>query len=149
MKTFEGDGQSTHCGTLDEWKKLLDLVPEGENASVLDLRTGFEIGEDSLGETPKDWTVRRLPVSGATLSEQDVDVFRRELYRHKHCLVISPNDTRGPLLALAGTARAQRKDIDKNVLDGLQDLKQEKETLAWLESYLERHKSTEVRLAEE
>lgn len=149
MKTFENHGQTTHCGTLEEWKELLKRVPETEMASVLDLRTGFEIGENNLEETPKGWTVRRLPVTGATISEQDIDVFRRELYRHKHCLVVSPNDARGPLLALAGTARAERKELDTKSLKELKDLKKENDTLVWLETYLLRHKTTEVQLAEE
>lgn len=142
MNSYSFGDIKTVCGLPEEWDDLAGVLDSDKAASVVDLRTGSEIGEASPPEVPEAWNYRRLPVSGDTVSEQDVDVLRREQLRSNQTVVLSPNGARGPLMVLAGEARKARRDLEKDELKDVKDQSKEKALRSWLDSYLERHKTT-------
>lgn len=142
MNSFSFGERTTICGSPSEWKQLAGKLDAGQAASVVDLRTQNEYGKDTPPETPEGWLYRRLPVSGETVSEQDLDVLRREQLRNKQTIVLGPNEARGPLLVLTGEARKERRALTPAELDGIKERSKEKKLQAWLAQYLERHTST-------
>lgn len=143
MKTFEQDSYTTHCGSQTEWKELRKKFPTDEKVSVLDLRTAVMAAENELEKMPDGWLYRRLPVQASTVSEQDVDVFRREQRRNGKMIVVAESETPGALLAMADLARLARTGLDQDVLKKLDDLDDYRELKEWLDHYLERHATTE------
>lgn len=142
MNSFSFGKVKTVCGLPDEWDQLARELDSEKPASVVDLRTVVELGEQTTPEVPETWDYRRLPVTGSTVSEQDMDVLRREQLRSTQTIVLAPNGARGPLMVLAGEARKARRDLNKDELKDVTDQNKEKDLRSWLDSYLERHKTT-------
>lgn len=143
MKVYKQPEYTTVCGTPSEWKELKKEFDLNEKVSVLDIRTAVEEEREKLEKSPdtETWLYRRLPIGGSTISEQDIDVFRREQRRHGRLIVISQNEARAALLVLTDLARLNRSalsDSDLNETDGLED---ERALREWLDSYLERHQT--------
>ena len=143
MKVFKEKSYTTRCGTPQEWDSLKKEWSSEEKVSVLDLRTATEAKEFQMEDVPEEWEYRRMAVIGSTISEQDVDVFRREQRRHGKLIVLATNDTRGSLLALADISRIKREAFPQDEVNKLDDLEGEKELQDWLKSYLDRHQTTE------
>ena len=143
MKAYKETGYSTYCGTPSEWTELQTKFENSESVSVLDLRTVSELSEHDLGEMPENWTYSRMPLLGETISEQDVDLFRREQRRHGRLLVLSQKEAKGCLLALADKARKNRRALEPSELEELDGLSSEQTLVAWLEAYLVRHQTTD------
>lgn len=143
MKVYEGSNYTTHCGIFSEWDDLKLKFEDSDSVSVLDLRTVSELSGQTLEDLPEAWSYSRLPLQGSTISEQDVDLFRREQRRHGKMLVLAENEARGCLLALVDLARKDRSEFGSDGLDGLGGLDSEQDLLTWLEAYLSRHKSTD------
>ena len=138
MKTYQFGERTILCGHAGQWEELVRAGNDAEMGTVIDLRTFLEIGEQQVPKPPEGWGYRRLPVTGATVSEQDLDVFRREFYRKPRTVVIGPNEDRGQLVVAASVARFEQKAWDhskraEGVGEGERDL------LNWLTSYLVRH----------
>lgn len=144
MKEFKQDKHLTVCGTVAEWKELKKKFEGDQKVSVFDLRTVNESGGEKLPDIPEGWNYQRLPLTGATISEQDVDVFRREQRRNGKLLVVAPNEARGGLLALADQCRVARSELSGSDVDSLSGAADEKELRTWLKDYLERHQTTDV-----
>lgn len=142
MNSYSFGERTTVCGLPSEWKEIAGKLDKDKAASIVDLRTKLELGDDEAPEVGENWEYRRLPVSGTTISEQDLDVLRREQLRNTQTVVLSPNQARGPLMVLAGEARKQRRALSKDELSSLKDLSKEKKTQKWLDAYLERHETT-------
>lgn len=143
MKAYKEPGYSTYCGTLSEWVELKAKFEDSESVSVLDLRTVLEIEDSGLEELPESWSYSRMVLLGETISEQDVDLFRREQRRHGKLLVLAENEARASLLALADKARKKRSQIEKDELENLEGIELEKNLVTWLEAYLSRHQTTD------
>ena len=125
MKVYKQPEYTTVCGTPSEWKELKKEFDLNEKVSVLDIRTAVEEEREKLEKSPdtETWLYRRLPIGGSTISEQDIDVFRREQRRHGRLIVISQNEARAALLVLTDLARLNRSalsDSDLNETDGLE-----------------------------
>ncbi len=143
MKVFQQDNYTTICGIPDEWEQMKAKFQDSDKVTVLDLRTATEAGGDTLEDLPEAWQYRAMPIQGGTISEQDVDVFRREQRRHGRMIALAANEARPCLLALADINRISRTPIPESELTALADLKTEQALLDWLKSYLERHQTTD------
>ncbi|MCA9777742.1 MAG: hypothetical protein KC800_13530 [Candidatus Eremiobacteraeota bacterium] len=141
MKVYEQPGYTTVCGTPSEWKQLKKHFDGEAKVSVLDIRTATEEEQEKLDKAPDTWLYRRLPIGGKTISEQDVDVFRREQRRHGKLIVVTQNLARSALLVHTDLARIERKPLDDSELDALDGLQDEKALREWLDAYLERHQT--------
>jgi hypothetical protein len=141
MKVYEQPEYTTVCGTPSEWKKLKKEFDGEGKVSVLDIRTAVEEEQEKLDKAPDTWLYRRLPIGGATVSEQDVDVFRREQRRHGRLIVVTQNQARAGLLVLTDLARMARTPLPADDLKDLDGLKDEKVLREWLDEYLERHQT--------
>lgn len=141
MKVYKQPDYTTVCGTPSEWKQLKKHFDGEGKVSVLDIRTAVEEEQEKLDKAPDTWVYRRLPIGGKTISEQDVDVFRREQRRHGKLIVVTQNMARSGLLVLTDLARIERKALDDGDLAQLDGLKEEKALREWLDSYLERHQT--------
>ncbi|MFA5505483.1 MAG: hypothetical protein WC314_03975 [Vulcanimicrobiota bacterium] len=148
MKVYDQPDYTTVCGTPSEWKQLAKQFDGESKVSVLDIRTAFEEEQEKLDKAPDTWLYRRLPLSGGTISEQDVDVFRREQRRHGRLIVITQNQTRAGLMILADRARIDRTGLAASELAQFQELQEEKALQEWLEAYLERHRSVSLPVLE-
>lgn len=144
MQVYEEAKYTTYCGTPDEWEQLREKLKDVEKVSILDLRSGVETAGNEIEDIPEEWLFVNMPVTGLTVSEQDIDVFRREQRRHGTLVALATNETRGSLLALADKARLARTQLPKDELKKLNDTKKEKDLVDWLNSYLERHQTTDV-----
>ena len=144
MQVFEQKRYSTFCCTFKTWSDALKKLSADDKVSVLDIRTLNEMGKDELSDVPEGWTYRRYPITGSTVSEQDVDVFRREQRRFGKLVVISSNETRASLLVLTDLSRINRTLLPEDEVKKLDDLKQEQVMHDWLNQYLERHQSTDA-----
>ena len=144
MQVFEQKKYSTYCCTFQTWSDVLKTLSADDKVSVLDIRTLNELGKDELSDMPSGWTYRRYPITGSTVSEQDVDVFRREQRRFGKLVVVSSNETRASLLVLTDLARINRTLLPEAEVTKLEDLKQEQAMHDWLNQYLERHQTTDV-----
>lgn len=138
MKSYKFADRDIHCGDASQWEALLGLCERDTPGTVLDLRTFLEVGDQPVPKPPEGWGYRRLPLTGATVSEQDLDVFRREFYRKSQTVVIGPNGSRSRLMVAASVAR-----LEKGGWNGRQraeeDVEGEHGLLEWLTSYLVRH----------
>lgn len=144
MRVFQEDSFKTVCGSPAEWDKMKKEFADAKRVSVLDLRPLSEIGKETIDDLPAGWKLDQHPISGKTISEQDVDVFRREQRRSGSMIAIGLSETRGSLLVLTDKARRTRSELDQSELDSLSNLAEEKELKSWLEAYLARHKTTDV-----
>lgn len=141
MKVYEQPKYTTVCGTPSEWKQLKNKFDGEEKVSVLDIRTAHEEEQEKLDKTPDTWLHRRLPIGGSTISEQDIDVFRREQRRHGRLIVVTCNMARAGLLVLTDLARIGRRGFDEKDLRELDGLEDEAALKEWLDAYLDRHKT--------
>lgn len=141
MKTIEFSGRPILCGKPSELNDMIASCSEEANVTIVDLRTVLERPDEEDIDAPDTWNVRRLPVRGQTISEQDLDVFRREFFRHPKTLVIGPNAARAELMLLASVARLEVRPIDQVELEQVEDKHEERDLLNWLEQYLERHQT--------
>ncbi len=141
MKTFEFFGRPILCGKATDLNDMIAIFSTGETVSIVDLRTVLERPDEEDIDVPDTWNVRRLPVRGRTISEQDLDVFRREFFRHPKTLVIGPNAARAELMLLASVARAEVRPINEAELRDVEDKHEERDLLDWLTRYLKRHQS--------
>lgn len=148
MKVFQQPAYTTICGTPDEWPEMKKQFPAEAKVSVIDLRAATEMAGTPLEKMPDGWLFRALPVRGETVSEQDIDVFRREQRRHGKLVVVSSQEARGVLLVLTDLARLERTDLAEDDLKGLSGLEQEGLLREWLARYLERHRSTALAVTE-
>jgi hypothetical protein len=137
MKTFKFAERTVICGEALEWDQLLKACADDREGTVVDLRTFLELAEQVAPKPPEGWGYRRLPVTGATVSEQDLDVFRREFYRKPQTVVVGPNAARAELMVAASVARYQQGGWNgQDLASSSQD---EWELLEWLTAYLVRH----------
>lgn len=138
MKSFKFAERTILCGDAGQWDQLIEASSKDMEGTVIDLRTFLEIAQQPPAKPPEGWGYRRLPLTGATVSEQDLDVFRREFYRKPQTVVIGPNPVRAELMVAASVARQE-----KGGFNGLQraeaDSGGELDLLEWLTSYLVRH----------
>ncbi len=135
MKSFQFAERNVTCGTIDELDKLLEKAGTGTPGTIVDLRTFLEASDEHSPKPPEGWGYRRLPLTGATVTEQDLDVFRREFFRKAQTVVVAPTAARGELMIAASVARNQ-----KGGWDGLQRAEgDESRLLLWLTEYLVRH----------
>jgi hypothetical protein len=141
MKVYEQPEYTTVCGTPSEWKQLNKRFDGEDKVSILDIRTAVEEEEEKLDKASDTWHYRRLPIGGATISEQDIDVFRREQRRHGKLIVISPNEARAGLLVHTDLARLNRTALEEKELKDLDGWKEEKVLKEWLDQYLDRHQT--------
>lgn len=139
MKTYQFGEHTLHCGGTDQWDKLVAAAKSVESATIVDLRTSAEIGDREVPKPRDGWGYRHLPVTGATLSEQDIDVFRREFSRRAATIIVGPTDVRAQLMVLASLARVAKRPIQDQELAEVTDFQQESALLDWLRAYLERH----------
>ena len=143
MKDFKQDTYTTYCGSDDEWNDLKKKFKSEEKASVIDLRTVNESGGEKLADLPEEWNYQRIPLTGKTVSEQDMDVFRREQRRHGKLIVVAKTEARGGLLALADKCRRERSLLPDTEVALLSGAVEEKDLQEWLNRYLERHQTTD------
>jgi hypothetical protein len=136
MKTYQFAGHTILCGQAGEWESLLRQGGD-EAGTVIDLRTLSEIGDRLVPKAPEGWGYRRLPLTGQTISEQDLDVFRREFFRKPRTVVVGPTALRPSLLVEASLARLERSgwDYPKRAAEN----GEEPELFGWLTAYLVRH----------
>ena len=144
MNVYEQPNYTTVCGTPSEWKKLQQKFEGVDKVSVLDIRTATEEEESKLDAVPDTWLYRRLPIGERTISEQDVDVFRREQRRHGKLIVVSQNIARAALLVQTDLARIARTGLTDTDFSGLDGIDQEQGLRTWLDSYLERHQTVAI-----
>jgi hypothetical protein len=147
MQSFKFAERNIFCGEASQWQELLKASEGGGPATVIDLRTFLEIGDQPLPEPPEGWGYRRLPLTGATVSEQDLDVFRREFYRKPQTVVLGPNRSRAELLVAASVARHERGGFQAGQR-AEQAGAEEKALLHWLTAYLVRHDCEEAQALE-
>ena len=143
MKDFKQDTYTTFCGTAEEWTDLKKKFDSDEKASVIDLRTVNESGGEKLADLPEVWNYQRIPLTGKTVSEQDVDVFRREQRRHGKLIVVAKTEARGGLLAMADNCRRERTLLPDTEVALLSGAVEEKDLQEWLNQYLTRHQTTD------
>ena len=138
MKSFKFAERTILCGDAGQWDQLIEASSKDVEGTVIDLRTFLEIAHRPPAKPPEGWGYRRLPLTGATVSEQDLDVFRREFYRKPQTVVVGPNPVRAELMVAASVARQE-----KGGFNGRQraeaDSGGELDLLEWLTSYLVRH----------
>lgn len=144
MKVFEQANYTTLCGTPSHWKEMREKFAEAEKVSVIDLRCALESREQPLDKMPDTWLHRQLSVRGNTVSEQDIDVIRREQRRYGRLILVAGNMARSVLLVLTDLARLDRTPLPERETRQLEGLEQELELFSWLNQYLERHQSTTV-----
>jgi hypothetical protein len=143
MKVFQQTHYTTLCGAPDEWEQLKDRFKAFDTVSIIDLRTANEQSDFEMGNLPEGWKRQWMPLRGNTVSEQDLDVFRREQRRHGRLIALATSETRGSLLALTDISRINRTTLPKDELSQLSDLKGEQELIDWLNAYLTRHQTTD------
>lgn len=143
MKVFERDNFKAVCGSATEWDSLKREFEGSGKVSILDLRTMKEAAGHALADLPEGWKVEPHPISGSTISEQDVDVFRREVRRHGRLIAVGTSETRGSLLMYTDQARIERVGLPREV-DSLSEIAKESELKKWLDAYLARHKTTDT-----
>lgn len=138
MKSFQFSERTIICGQASEWDHLIQACSRDVPGTVIDLRTFLEIADTPAPKPPEGWGYRRLPLTGATVSEQDLDVFRREFFRKPQTVVVGPNESRASLLVSASVAR-----LEKGGWNGGQracdNVEGEDDLLQWLTTYLGRH----------
>jgi hypothetical protein len=139
MKTYQFAERTIHCGHAGQWDQLIEACSAEQPGTVVDLRTFLEVGDQSVPKAPEGWGYRRLPLTGATVSEQDLDVFRREFYRKPQTVVIGPNATRAQLVVAASVARLEKGGWDGAQRAEGEDRYGEYQLLEWLTAYLVRH----------
>ena len=145
MRTFEQDNYTTYCGADTEWDKLKSRCSKDEKVSVMDLRTAGAAARVELADMPDGWLYRRMPVQASTVSEQDIDVFRREQRRSGKMLVVGSTECTGALLALTDISRLKRSLLPEGEISELGPLEEDEANLKdWLNRYLERHATTET-----
>lgn len=144
MKIFQDQNYKTVCGPFGEWELMQREFKGAEKVSILDLRPLAEASTDKLTEIPEGWVLEPHPVSGRTVSEQDFDVFRREVRRYGNLIAVGTNEAHGALLVLADQARRERRGFDEQAVTALGEMERVAELKAWLDSYLTRHRDTEV-----
>jgi hypothetical protein len=138
MKSYQFAEHTIFCGHAGQWEQLIGACVQDKLGTVVDLRTFLEIGDQLVPKAPEGWGYRRLPVTGATVSEQDLDVFRREFYRKPQTVVVGPNLTRAQLMVAASLARLEKGGFEGNKrAEG--DSEGEYQLLEWLTAYLVRH----------
>jgi hypothetical protein len=138
MKSYQFAEHTIFCGHAGQWEQLIGACAQDKLGTVVDLRTFLEIGDQLIPKAPEGWGYRRLPVTGATVSEQDLDVFRREFYRKPQTVVVGPNPTRAQLMVAASLARLEKGGFEGNKrAEG--DSEGEYQLLEWLTAYLVRH----------
>ncbi len=139
MKTYQFADRTIVAGEASQLEQLIAAVAADTPATIIDLRTFLEAGEDSTPRTPEGWGYRRLPITGSTVSEQDIDVLRREFFRKPQSVVIGPNSSRASLLITASLSRHEQKgwenakDVEVDSNHGESHLQE------WLDAYLARH----------
>lgn len=139
MKTYQFADRTIIAGEASQLEQLVSSASSESPATLIDLRTFLEAGENETPRTPEGWGYRRLPITGATVSEQDLDVLRREFFRKPQSVVLGPNASRAHLLIAASLSRheqggweaGKRAEVDPN--HGEDQLKD------WLDAYLTRH----------
>jgi hypothetical protein len=144
MKVYQDDNFKTVCGSARDWEKMKKEFKGANDVSILDLRTLKEIGGETIKDLPQGWRLSQHPISGQTVSEQDVDVFRREQRRNGKLIAVGLSETRGSLLVLTDKARRTRTSLNQDELDFLSRMSQESALRDWLEAYLERHRTTDT-----
>lgn len=144
MRVFQQANYTTLCGTPSHWNEMKDRFAGAEKVSVIDLRCALESREQPLDKMPDTWLHRQLSVRGTTVSEQDIDVIRREQRRFGRLILVAGNMARGVLLALTDLARLERTPLPESETKQLEGLEQELELFSWLNQYLDRHQTTTV-----
>lgn len=137
MSCYQFAGHPVLYGDASQLEALLEKADGDHLGTVIDLRTFLEIGEQTTPKPPEGWGYRRLPLTGTTISEQDLDVFRREILRRPQTVVIGPNLSRGEFLLSASLARHEKTPWEPQVQQSAQG--EEAELQQWLTSYLVRH----------
>lgn len=143
MQVYEQERYNTYCCTPSDWADVKKKLGADKKVSVLDIRTVQEAADQKLEDVPESWNYRRWPVVAATVSEQDVDVFRREQRRHGELVVVATNEVRSGLLVLTDLSRINRTLLPEQEVKKLGDVKKEQGLVDWLNQYLERHKTTD------
>lgn len=136
MKTFQFADRTLIVGEASQWDQLLAAVSKDTPATVVDLRTFLEVGEQPAPRSPEGWGYRRLPITGATVSEQDLDVLRREFFRRSHTVVIGPNASRSRLLAAAALSRLEQGGWNGGARAEAEANHGENDLQNWLTDYL-------------
>lgn len=139
MKSFQFAERNVTCGSIDELETLLDKAGKDTPGTVVDLRTFLEASDALSPKPPEGWGYRRLPLTGATITEQDLDVFRREFFRKGQTVVVAPNSTRAELMIAASVARNTKGGWEGRQRAEGGDLQGESRLLLWLTEYLVRH----------
>lgn len=136
MKTYQFADRKIFCAEAGLWAEVGDKI-SGKAGTLIDLRTLSEIGDAPQPELPPDWSYLRQPLTGATISEQDMDVIRREFYRKPLTALVGPTIERASLIVTASITRREKSSWDYEE-QGKTNCS-EPELLQWLASYLERH----------
>ncbi len=139
MKTFQFADRILIVGEAAQWDQLLTAVTKDTPATVVDLRTFVEVGEQPVPRTPEGWGYRRLPITGATVSEQDLDVLRREFFRRPQTVIVGPNASRSRLLAAAALSRLEQGGWNGGDRAEVETSHGEDQLRSWLTDYLVRH----------
>lgn len=143
MTSYEFAGRPISVGEAAQCEALVASRSSEASGVVIDLRTLHELGDSAPPTLPEGWTYRRLPLTGETASEQDLDVFRRELVRRQTTVVLGPNVHRPQLLVLAALARLQPKDWgpDQQASAWKECSQHEPSLESWLQAYFRRHQT--------
>lgn len=139
MKTFQFVDRTLIVGDVSQWDQLMGAVAKDVPATVVDLRTFVEAGEEAPPRSPEGWGYRRLPITGATVSEQDLDVLRREFFRRTHTIVMGPNSSRPRLLVAAALSRLDQGGWKGGARAEADPSHGENALQDWLTAYLSRH----------
>lgn len=139
MKTFQFVDRTLIVGDVSQWDQLLGAVAKDIPATVVDLRTFVEASDEAPPRSPEGWGYRRLPITGATVSEQDLDVLRREFFRRTHTVVVGPNSSRSRLLVAAALSRLEQGGWQGGARAEADPKHGESALQNWLSSYLARH----------
>lgn len=134
MTTYAFADRPIHCGSAQDYDQLLQANLELSGV-LIDVRTQAEIGDLPLAKLPEGWIYCRIPITGQTISEQDMDVFRREFFRKQQTVVIDPGSKRSDLLVIASLARQKKEALPPSSIDSTK----ERDLFAWLQAYLARH----------
>lgn len=139
MKTFQFADRTLLVGEASQLDQLLASVAKDTPATLIDLRTFTELADQTPPRSPEGWGYRRLPITGGTVSEQDLDILRREFFRRSHTVLVGPNESRAPLLVAAALARLEKGGWNGAARAELEADHPEQELERWLTAYLVRH----------
>ena len=139
MKTYQFADRNIIAGDASQLEQLVSAASSDSPATIIDLRTFLEAGEDETPRTPDGWGYRRLPITGSTVSEQDLDVLRREFFRKPQSIVLGPNSSRARLVITASLSRQEQGGWDAGKRAEVEASHGEDALKTWLDGYLARH----------